>query len=598
MAQSVKKLGAFLHSGGVEFRVWAPFAQNVELIGTVTENNEIGEFVKDDQGNWSTFVDGALPGQSYKYIITSSDGNRLERNDPYARQLTVSDGGFSVIVNDAFDWSEDSFVAIPKEQQVIYELHVGTFNRPDPATPGTFISAIGKLEYLKSLGITTIELMPVTSMATSYGWGYSPNHMFSIENTYGGRHGLMEFVRACHDLGMAVVVDVIYNHFSTQTDIWQFDGWSENGRGGIYFYNDARGDTPWGGRPDYGREEVRRFLLDNITMWFTEYHVDGLRVDSTVYMRNSKGLQGDESTAIPEAWTLLQDMVELAKKINPDALLIAEDSSGLANITAGRDNNNGLGFSAQWGLGFPYDVRRALGILYGSERSLDGVAGAMEAFYNNDAFQKLIFSDSHDTAANGGTRLNESASPYGGTDVLARKRALAANAFLLTAPGIPMLLQGEEFMQRGSFNDWQMLDWEKTTQFAGIVLAHQHLTSLRRNLYGTSRGLIGHNAKVFHRNDTNGVLGYHRWENGGPGDDVLIVINFGEDRISDYALTFPLPGTWRVRFNSAWSGYSPEFQEVMIESVEADQNGTTHLTLSDHQVMIFTQDLPDTSADA
>ncbi len=127
---------------------------------------------------------------------------------------------------------------------VIYELHVGTFNKPDASTTGTFATVVEKLDYLKELGINTIELMPVTSMAMSHGWGYAPNHIFSIEAAYGGRHGLLELVKASHEKGISVILDVVYNHFYLETDLWQYDGWSENNRGGIYFFNDERGDTP------------------------------------------------------------------------------------------------------------------------------------------------------------------------------------------------------------------------------------------------------------------------------------------------------------------------------------------------------------------
>ena len=132
--------------------------------------------------------------------------------------------------------------------------------------------------------------MPVTSMTSSFGWGYAPNHIYSVENAYGGRHGLMTFVRECHTRGINVVLDVVYNHFSSDTNLWQFDGWSENGRGGIYFYNDERGDTPWGGQPDFGRPEVQQFILDNVAMWLAEYHLDGLRVNSTICVSNTAGV--------------------------------------------------------------------------------------------------------------------------------------------------------------------------------------------------------------------------------------------------------------------------------------------------------------------
>ena len=153
-------------------------------------------------------------------------------------------------------------------------------------------------------------------MAFSNGWGYAPNHIFSVESMLGGRHGLMKFVHACHQHGIGVILDVVYNHFYGDTDLWRFDGWSENDRGGIYFYNDERGDTPWGGRPDYGRPEVRQFILDNVAMWFAEYHIDGLRVDSTIYMRNTAGRDNDPDHDIGDAWSLLQDIVSLAHKLS------------------------------------------------------------------------------------------------------------------------------------------------------------------------------------------------------------------------------------------------------------------------------------------
>lgn len=138
-----------------------------------------------------------------------------------------------------------------------------------------FYDAIEKPDYLAGLGINMVEVMPVTSMAFSNGWGYNVTDIFSIENAYGGRHGLMEFVKACHIRGIGAGR---CNHFMS-TDLWRFDGWClKITRGGIYFYNDERGDTPWGSRPDYGRPEVRQFLIDSVVMWLNEFRVDGLRL--------------------------------------------------------------------------------------------------------------------------------------------------------------------------------------------------------------------------------------------------------------------------------------------------------------------------------
>lgn len=586
--QIKKKLGVTLYRGGAEFRVWAPFARQVYISGTFTQDSK-QPLVSEGDGYWFALIRNVEPGHQYKYIIETPDGRLLEKNDPRARAITSSDKGFSVVVDNSFDWQNDAYFRLPpRDDQVIYELHVGTFNRPDAATTGTFNTAIEKLDYLRELGVNVIELMPVTSMAFSNGWGYAPNHIFSVESMLGGRHGLMKFVRECHTRGIAVILDVVYNHFYGDTDLWQFDGWSENDRGGIYFYNDERGDTPWGGRPDYGRPEVRQFILDNIAMWFSEYHMDGLRVDSTIYMRNSAGRDGDSEHDIDDAWSLLQDIVELAHKIKPDSLIIAEDSASNPHLTAPRANN-GCGFDAQWELGFPHALRGALG-LSSDPPNLQGIHYEFEHFYNGDVFERVIFSDSHDTAANGSVRLNEAADPTGGTTLFAREKALVADAVTLTSAGIPMILQGSEFLQDGSFNDWAALEWKKTEKYAGIVLAHQHLLALRHDIHGTTRGLRGQSTALFHNNENDRVIGYHRWDKGGARDDTLVIVNFSDQHFDHYDITLPLPGHWRVRFNSSWRGYSKDFRGVHLSSVAAHKDGAATITLPPFGVYILSQD--------
>lgn len=587
--QQSRHLGALVHDNGVDFCVWAPFAQKVQLILWDEFSWQAHDMTKDNAGYWSIEDVDASPGRVYKYRITTADGRTLEKNDPYARQLTDTENGSSVIVVRDFEWEgAENFTPVTNNEAVIYELHVGTFHRPDASTGGTFASAIEKLAYLQQLGVTHVELMPVTSMATSHGWGYSPSYIFSIENAYGGRHQLLEFVKACHEAGIGVIIDVVYNHFFGG-DLWQYDGWSENNRGGIYFFNDARGDTPWGGRPDYGRPEVRQFLLDNVAMWFTEYKIDGLRLDSTIYMRNIVGDNERHDTDIPEAWSLLGEITQLAHKIHPHALMIAEDNSTNAGIVMPK-NKGGMGFDAQWEIGFPHVIRDALGISSTNRARLEGIEWALGHSYRGDAFDKVIFGDSHDTAANGSTRLNEAATPGNAESATARQKILIASAVALSAPGIPMLLQGQEFMQEGAFNEWKMLEWDKTSQFAGIVTAHQHLIALRRNMYGNTKGLTGQHTAVFHRNDTDTILGFHRWEKGGSHDDTIVIVNFCKQHFDNYSLVFPRAGTWRVRFNSTWKGYSSDFHETKVDEVTTDTHKTATLPLGAYGVLILSQD--------
>ena len=584
MSHQVKKnLGVTLHGGSAEFRVWAPFAKAVALTGTFTPDGP-EPLTNEHDGYWSVVIKNVEPGHIYRYQIMTADGELLEKNDPRARAITSSDNGYSVIVDNEFDWGESKYVAPERSHQIIYELHIGTFNRPDAATTGTFETAIQKLDYLKNLGVNMIEVMPITSMCSSNGWGYNVAEIFSIEQVYGGRYGLLAFVRACHERGIGVIVDVVYNHFLSGT-LWRFDGWYENDRGGIYFYNDDRGDTPWGSRPDYGRPEVRHFLLDSIVMWFQEFRVDGLRLDSTAYMRNTAGHNDDPAHDIGDAWTLMQDITHLAHKINPHATIIAEDTSVNSFITKA-SSDGGCGFDAQWGLDFPHAIRQMLGINTSYYADLQT---ELLSSYNGDVFQKVIFSDSHDTAANGSVRINDAAAPRNPTSLIARQKLLLADALMLTAPGIPMLLQGAEFLQDGAFNDWQALEWKHVEKHEGIVKAHQHLIKLRLNEYANTAGLLGQSTAIIHRDDFNHVIGYHRWDQGGIGDDVVVITNFSDQVLADYNLTLPRPGTWTVRFNSSWRGYSADFNEQAWDSTVSDDTGMVNLTLAPYGIYILSQ---------
>jgi len=247
MSKTKKDVGAILHTDHVSFRVWAPFAKSVDVTG---DFNEWGRtpLQNEKDGYWVAKVKHAKAGQEYKFVIRTSDGKELYKNDPRALHVTTSAGN-SVIVDTTFDWEGDNFTPAPVNQQIVYELHIGTFYRVDLSETGTFQSAAEKLDHLADLGITTIEIMPVASMSVDRSWlGYVSDYMYAVESQYGGRHAFLEFVKAAHQRGMAVILDVVYNHLDAdqKLDLWQFDGWSQDGKGGIYFYNDARGHTPWG----------------------------------------------------------------------------------------------------------------------------------------------------------------------------------------------------------------------------------------------------------------------------------------------------------------------------------------------------------------
>jgi len=556
-ATQIKGMGALPHAGGVAFRVWAPHAQRVSVIGSFNDwDGDTHPMHAEAHGFWYADVAEAHVGDQYRFLLTTAQG-AFTRIDPYAREVTTSVGN-AIVYDPRFDWEGDDFHLAPWNELVIYELHVGTFNDEEDATqPGQFKGVVARLGHLQRLGVNAIQIMPVAQFAGARSWGYNPAHIFSVELAYGGPVAFKRFVKRAHQQGIAVILDVVYNHLGpSDLDLWQFDGWSENHRGGIYFYNDDRAHTPWGEtRPDYGRGEVRQYILDNVCMWFEEYHVDGLRFDGTVYMRT---VNGSSDQDLPEGWSLLQWINSQVTQQFPGRILIAEDLQNNEWLT--KDvGAGGAGFGAQWDANFVHPIRQAVITSQDAQRSLRAIRDALCSRYNDDAFARIIYSESHDEVANGKARVPHEVSPQDPTGWYAQKRSTLAAAMVFTAPGIPMLFQGQEFLEGEWFRDTVPLDWDHRDEFHGIVRLYHDLIRLRLNRDGGTRGLCGQFTQVYHMHDARKVLAYRRWDKGGAGDDVVVVANFLNEPQEGYVIGFPAAGTWTLRFNSDWQRYSDDF---------------------------------------
>jgi 1,4-alpha-glucan branching enzyme len=298
-------MGAIPVKGATRFRVWAPHAESVAVVGEFNDWNPKNHFLKrEDNGLWAGEVSGARRGQQYQFELVNGD-QRLRKNDAYAREIHA-EKSTSVIYADDFHWTAPPLSSPKLNELVIYELHVGTFGRSSKkGGSGEFEQIIAQLPYLKSLGVNALEIMPLMAFPNEHSWGYSLTNPFAVEPSYGGPDGLKRLVDIAHALGIALILDVVLNHFGPDNlDLWQYDGWSENGKGGIYFYNDQRAWTPWGeNRPDYGRGEVRQYLRDSVLLWLEEFRFDGLRFDSTLFIRNMRGEENRPETDIAEGWT-------------------------------------------------------------------------------------------------------------------------------------------------------------------------------------------------------------------------------------------------------------------------------------------------------
>ena len=463
----IKSMGAIPHARGVAFRVWAPNARRVSVIGSFNDwDGAKHPMQAEENGHWYADVAEAHVGDQYRYLLTTSKGE-FKRIDPYAREVTSSVGN-ATVHDPSFDWEGDDFHLAARNELVIYELHVGTFNdEEDDNLPGKFASVSARLRHLKKLGVNAIEIMPVAQFAGVRSWGYNPAHIFSVELAYGGPLAFKKFVKRAHRHGIAVILDVVYNHLGpSDLDLWQFDGWSENNRGGIYFYNDDRAHTPWGDtRPDYGRNEVRQYIFDNVFMWLEEYHVDGLRFDGTAYIHSFPGPGGKD---LPAGWSLMQWINRQVAEKFPGRITIAEDHQNNKWLT--KDvGAGGAGFGSQWCAKFVHPIRQAVITSDDEQRSLSAIRDALCYRYNDDAFERVIYSESHDEVANGRARVPHEVSPKDAKGWYSQKRSTLAAAMVFTAPGIPMLFQGQEFLEGNWFRDTVPVDWDQRDEFHGIV---------------------------------------------------------------------------------------------------------------------------------
>jgi len=586
-------MGAIPYPGGVTFRVWAHLARAVRVAGEFT-GWEAGAVALDPEGGgyWSADVAGVKPGQDYRFLLTGFSGDRLWRTDPYAREMRNSNGD-CVVYNPTFDWGPGGFAMPTWDDLVVYECHVGTFHRG----PGRGLKEVeAKLPYLAGLGITAVLVLPPAEYPGESSWGYNSSSIFTVETDYGGPDFFRAFVRAAHDHGIAVFVDVVYNHFGVNDSaVYLFDGWHDHDHlDGPYIYGGDRAWTPWGRtRPDYGRPEVRQYLRDNARMWLHDYRVDGLRFDMTPYI-----------TGVDAGWPPLDDGVGLLRWIlteidrdQPWKLTMAEDLHRNPWVTRAVDQG-GLGFDTQWDDQFVDTVRHVLAQSRDEDRSIPAVAAALRGPGEGGWIARTVYGESHDEVARnqGGLRLPALADRADPRSWYARKRAILGAALTLTAPGIPMLFQGQEWLEIQAWHDDTPLDWSDETARAGHIALFRDLIALRRNSRFTTAGLRGAHLNVHHLNDTDKVIAYHRWNGGGPRDDVVVLANLSAREWPGYRIGMPRGGRWQVRLNTDWAGYDADFGGVPVLDTSTDATArdgmsfSATIALPAYGVIILSQD--------
>lgn len=433
-------IGATASNGGVGFRVWAPKAKSVSAV-VLGEKNRIVRLKKAPFGYFQGAAGGIGAGARYYYLL---DG-KLSLPDPASRYQPEGVHGPSEVVDpEAFKWSDGKWKGLPLSDYIFYELHVGTFT-----AGGTFKSSIRELQRLKALGATAVEIMPVAQFPGGRNWGYDGTYPFAPQNTYGGPEGLKSLVNACHEKGLAAVLDVVYNHLGPEGNYL--------GNFGPYFTDRYR--TPWGDAINFDgphSDEVRRYFIENALYWVTEFHFDALRVDAIhgIYDFSARCFLEELAEAVH------RQAGALGRKIH----VIAE--SDLNDVRAVRPAGaGGFGLDAQWNDDFHHALHTLLtgedGGYYEDFGGIRQMEKAMrEGFVYSGQYSKfrkrrhgsssveippdglVVFSQNHDQVGN---RMSGDR-PAGSLE----KLKLAASVVILS-PYLPLIFMGEEYGETAPF---------------------------------------------------------------------------------------------------------------------------------------------------
>lgn len=612
-------MGSVLHDGGCTFRVWGPFASSVSvrLFGAgPAQVIPLGQDSAAGFGNevWSVFVPGVTESSQYRYVVDFPGGTR-ERIDPYGRSIIYpnftpanpdTSDPRSIVTDRTFDFGAP-FQAPGWRELVIYQLHVGTFF--DQSAPGAnpIDALISRVPYLQDLGVNAVQLLPFAEFSSSLSLGYDTVLPFAIERDYGRPQDMKRLVKALHAAGIAVLVDVVFNHLDVSSgggppfdySLFQYDGFSGTPCG-IFFYGGDEMNTPFGGpRPDFGRQAVRQFLGDNVMMWLDEYQMDGVRMDSTKCIRRRQGPCGDQCCGADLGvdrnfgWELMQGINDRIGASQPWKLSIAEDLDGNGAITNPTDRG-GAGFDAQWDT----DLQGALigGLTQVADSAVDvgSIADRIANSFEEDAFERIIYLESHDQAKQ--KRVPDLISPGSAESWYARKKSLLGFAVVMTSPGIPMLFQGAELLD---FRRWSpdnpptVMDFARRNRLSRLFQCYRDLITLRKS----SPGLAGSGVHVSVANPATKIISYHRWNRGSGSDDLVVVANFSTTTFAGYTIGFPFAGTWRLRLNTDANVYSDanDFGAVQSFDVEAGPGGydgmpfSGSVSIGPYTVLVFSR---------
>ena len=539
---------------GTAFAVWAPNAEGVAVIGDFCQWNPAQYPMRSlgSTGVWELFIPGVGAGERYKFAIFTHNAGRVDKADPLAKASEVAPATASIIAQSSFRWSDEQWLAerdgnlnVPMN---IYELHVGSWKI------GSNYDSLRRelIDYVIEHGFTHIELLPVAEHPFGGSWGYQVSGYYAPSSRWGSPDDLRALINDCHRAGIGVIIDWVPAHFPKDDfSLGRFDG------AALYEHPDPRrGEQPdWGTYVfDFGRNEVRNFLVANALYWAEEFHVDGLRFDavaSMLYLDYSRdewlpNIHGGRENL--EAVQFLQETTATLGRVAPGVLTIAEESTSWPGVTA-PTHEGGLGFSLKWNMGWMNDT-----LSYISHEPIH------RAYHHGELTFSMVYAYSeryvlpfsHDEVVHGKGSLWERM-PGDDWNKAAGLRALYG--YMYSHPGKNLLFMGQEFGQVTEWNEGSSVDWANLEGWGhewhhGIKRLVRDIGAVYRDTPALwSQDFVPEGFEWTKANDAeHNVLAYLRY--GSDGSTLLAIVNFAGATHDNYSLWVPHAGEWEMVLNT------------------------------------------------